>query len=235
MKYIKKILIILFLVIMISGCKVEYNLKINKDLSLNEKVTASENTDRMKSRTNLDVNQSVKYLYKIYKPDFMKDGQYTITSSGNSTSATVNNTYDSLKDYSTKFSNDIFEFVYDDEDKSKTMMSYSQYALINTKATNRYIYDQIDITIEVPFEVIESNADSVRGNKYTWTVRADSDEYKHIVLKFNGERPKNTVSFSFFGKKSHIGYEYIILIVLIIAILVAAIVLYTKNKKNNKM
>ena len=74
MKYIKKILIILFLVIMISGCKVTYELKINNDLSVNEKVVASENTNRMLSRTNLDLNQSVKYLYDIYK----REGRWSL-------------------------------------------------------------------------------------------------------------------------------------------------------------
>ena len=100
MKNIKKVLIILFFVIMISGCKVNYELQFNKDLSVNEKVTASENTNRMKSRTNLDINQSVSYLYKIYKTDSMGEDQYAITSANNTTTATINNSYKSIKEYS---------------------------------------------------------------------------------------------------------------------------------------
>ena len=105
MKNIKKVLIILFFVIMISGCKVNYELQFNKDLSVNEKVTASENTNRMKSRTNLDINQSVSYLYKIYKTDSMGEDQYAITSANNTTTATINNSYNYWSKYYTNFSN----------------------------------------------------------------------------------------------------------------------------------
>ena len=47
MRYIKRILLILFLVIMISGCSVYYKIKINKDLSISDSVIVTENTDRM--------------------------------------------------------------------------------------------------------------------------------------------------------------------------------------------
>ena len=235
MKYIKKILIILFLIIMIYGCKVEYNLKINKDLSVNEKVTASENTDRLKSRTNLDVDQSVKYLYKIYKTSSMKDDGYSIVSADKNTSVVVNNSYNSFGDYISKFHADIFEVYYDNEDPKNTKIDISQYGLIDSKASNRYVYDQIDVTIEVPFEVVRNNADNVSGNKYTWYIKADSGENKHMILVFNSEKFKNSATISLGKKKIHVGYEYIFIILIIIALAAAAVVIYLRNKKNNRM
>lgn len=235
MKNIKKVLIILFLVVMISGCKVEYNLKINKDLSLNEKVTASENTDRMKSRTNLDVNQSVKYLYKLNKLGFMEDDAYSTSSSGKSTVVTVNNVYDNLEDYLHKFNNDLFVVTVSDMDKKNILLVIDQIEPINSKASNRYVYDQIDVTIEIPFEVIKSNADKVKGNKYTWYIKADSEEARSISVTFNGEKPKNTVTFNLFGKKSSIKYEMIIFAAVVLVIGIALAVLYFKNRKNNTM
>ena len=233
MKNIKKVLIILFFVIMISGCKVNYELQFNKDLSVNEKVTASENTNRMKSRTNLDINQSVSYLYKIYKTDSMGEDQYAITSANNTTTATINNSYKSIKEYSENFKTDIFEEKIVSDDKNHIRIEFEQYGLINTKASNRYVYDEIEVVMEVPFEVIDHNADRNVNNRYIWYVKADTDEYKNIMIEFDGNRPKNTAAIKFGDKAFSIGYEYIFIIVIVLAIVIALAIVYVKNKKNN--
>lgn len=235
MKYIKKILIILFLVIMISGCKVTYELKINNDLSVNEKVVASENTNRMLSRTNLDLNQSVKYLYDIYKREDMEDGAYSITSASSTTNVTVNNSYKSIKEYTQKFNNEVFYLYNSYDKKDDIIIDISQMKLLDTKASNRYVYDEIEVSIEVPFEVKDTNAEVINGNTYKWYVKSDTGEYKNIFIEFDGSKPKNSVSFSLGKKSVYVGYEWILLIVIVLAIITALIVIYIKNKKNNRM
>ena len=235
MKYIKKILIILFLVIMISGCKVDYQLSINKDLSVSEKVVVSENTNRMKSRTNLDVDQSVNYLYKIYKNDSMKNDDYAITARGSTTEVTVNNNYKDISDFSSYFSNELFENISENHSKNDIIIDFEQNDLIDSKATNRYIYDEIDVTIELPFEVIKHNADLVDGNKYTWHIYSNTKKYKRIFLEFNGEKLKNNVSFSFGKSVININYIFIIIGFLIVIIGIIFGFLYVNNKKNNKI
>ena len=54
-----KLVIICFLILLTSGCTVDYNLKINEDLSVNETVQAKESTKRMNSKTNLKDRKSV--------------------------------------------------------------------------------------------------------------------------------------------------------------------------------
>ncbi|MBR4830934.1 MAG: hypothetical protein IKZ96_04185 [Bacilli bacterium] len=235
MKYIKRVLIILFFVIMISGCKVNYELQINKDLSVNEKVTATENTNRMKSRTNLDISQSVSYLYKIYKTSYMGDDNYSIISADSTTSATVNNSYSSIEEYSKNFKTDIFEEKIVCKDKNHIRIEFDQFGLINTKASNRYVYDEIEVVIEVPFEVSDHNADKVVNNKYTWYVKADTDEYKNIMIEFDGNRPKNSAAIKFGDKAFSIGYEYLFIVAAVLAIIIVIVVVYIKNKKNNRM
>ena len=235
MKNIKKILIILFLIIIISGCRVSYEVKVNEDLSVNEKVTASENTDRMKSRTNLDINQSVSYLYKIYKTENMADDKFSIISADSTTSATVNNSYKDIKEYSDNFKTDIFKENIDCEKNNHIKLEFNQSGLIDSKASNRYVYDQIDVTFEIPFEVINHNADSVHGNKYSWIIRADEAEYKKILIEFNGEKPKNTATIKFGDQMFHIGYEYLFIVGAVIVVGILIVVIYVKNKKNNMM
>ncbi|MBR5047050.1 MAG: hypothetical protein IKX76_02320, partial [Eubacterium sp.] len=66
------------------------------------------------------------------------------------------------------FTSDIFENIEISENSQTSFdeiyISAYQSQLIDTKATNRLIYDNITFTIEVPYEVIENNADSVKGN-----------------------------------------------------------------------
>lgn len=233
MKYIKRVLIILFLILIVSGCRVNYDVKINKDLSINERVIASEKTDRLKSRTNLDINQSVSYLYKIYKTKNMGEDEYSITSADNTTSVVVNNSYNSIKEYSDNFKTDIFEESNIYEDNKHIIIDINQNALINSKASNRYVYDEIEVTFELPFEVINNNADKVNNNKYTWYIKADSDEYKRILLEFNGEKVKNTALFNFGDKYFDIGYEYLVLVGAIVILGIIIFIVYLKNKKNN--
>lgn len=233
MKYIKRVLIILFLILIVSGCRVNYDVKINKDLSVNERVIASEKTDRLKSRTNLDINQSVSYLYKIYKTKNMGEDEYSITSADNTTSVVVNNSYNSIKEYSDNFKTDIFEESNIYEDNKHIIIDINQNALINSKASNRYVYDEIEVTFELPFEVINNNADKVNNNKYTWYIKADSDEYKRILLEFNGEKIKNTALFNFGDKYFDIGYEYLVLVGAIVILGIIIFIVYLKNKKNN--
>ena len=233
MKYIKRVLIILFLILIVSGCRVNYDVKINKDLSVNERVIASEKTDRLKSRTNLDINQSVSYLYKIYKTKNMGEDEYSITSADNTTSVVVNNSYNSIEEYSDNFKTDIFEESNIYEDNNHIIIDINQNALINSKASNRYVYDEIEVTFELPFEVINNNADKVNNNKYTWYIKADSDEYKRILLEFNGEKIKNTALFNFGDKYFDIGYEYLVLVGAVVILGIIIFIVYLKNKKNN--
>ena len=238
MRYIKRILIILFLVIMISGCSVDYRVKINKDLSVNEKAIVSERTDRMKSRTNLDVNQSVKYLYDIYKYDSMSGNNYSILSSGYTTKVASNNSYKNIKEYADSFQCDITESMVYYETDDYVHIEIDQTRYIDSRASTRPVYDRITVTFEVPYKVTFNNADFVNGNEYTWYIKADSDDLARILLEFNPDKVGKAISLPSFGfgvSKVHIGYEILIIIIIIILVLVGVLFAYRKGKKNNRM
>lgn len=235
MRYIKRILFILFLVIMISGCSVDYKIKINKDLSISDSVIVTENTDRMKSRTNLDVTKSVKYLYDIYKFRNMGENDYTIVSSGLTTKVSAHNNYKDFTEYWYNYGCDITGSPYIDESKDKIRFAIAQEKLINTKASTRPVYDSIAVTVEVPFKVTYNNADKVNGNEYTWYIKADATEMKRIIIEFNPEKEDKKVSVGFGDTKVHIGYEYLAIAIIIVLIGLAIFFTYMRNKKVNKM
>ena len=118
MKRIKKVLIILLLVFIVTGCSVEYDLTINKDSSVNEKVIATENTKRMMVNTDLDEKTAVNYLYEMFNRQGLDSKLSYVTKEG-STVATVSASHKSLSEYSRNFSSDIFSNVDYIEDGDK--------------------------------------------------------------------------------------------------------------------
>ena len=61
-----KYLLILFVVIFLTGCSVDYNLTINDDFSIKEEVVASEYTKTMEKKTNLRGENAINYLYEMF-------------------------------------------------------------------------------------------------------------------------------------------------------------------------
>lgn len=234
MRYIKRILLILFLVIMISGCSVEYKVKINNDLSVNDIVYVSETTDRLKSRTNMDVNQSVKYLYDIYKFKDMGDSDYSITSTSLTTRVAASNSYKDLEDFSNKYRCDITDKPLYYETKDTIHFEIAQTRYIDTKASTRLIYDSIDYTVEVPFKVTYHNADKVDGNIYSWHIKPDDTNLRRMIIEFNPGKTESEVSFMFGKKTVKVSYWWIFLIIFILIIFILILSAYIRNKKNNK-
>ena len=235
MRYIKRILFILFLVIMISGCSVDYKIKINKDLSISDSVIVTENTDRMKSRTNLDVTKSVKYLYDIYKFRNMGENDYTIVSSGLTTKVSAHNSYKDLDEFSKNFKSDLFETPIVNIGKEQVYFELDQMKTIDSKASTRPVYDSIKLTIEVPYKVTYHTATEVNGNKYSWNIKADDGNLQRIIIAFNQEKEDKKVSVGFGDTKVHIGYEYLAIAIIIVLIGLAIFFTYMRNKKVNKM
>lgn len=234
MRYIKRILLILFLVIMISGCSVEYNVKINKDLSVNDVVYISENTDRLKSRTNMDVNQSVKFLYDIYKFKNMGEKDYSITSSSYTTKVSASNSYRNLEEFAKTYRCDITDSPTYYESDGIIHLGITQTNYIDSSASSRPVYDDITFKIEVPFKVTYHNAEEVKNNQYIWHIKKDS-ELKTIKIEFDSKKIDNKMSFGFGKNKIDIAYGWILLVVFIVFIGIAILFTYTKNKKSNKI
>ena len=105
-----KIFIFLCLVLLLSGCSVEYDLTLNDDFTVSEKVVATEKTKRMEALTKQKGKQAVNYLYNMFK----RNGEdITLTSRDDdyNTYATAITSYEDINDYASKFSSDVFNNV----------------------------------------------------------------------------------------------------------------------------
>ena len=94
MNKLKKILIT-FIILITSGCSVEYNLNINEDNSVSETVVASEVTTKMESLTRLKGDTAVNYLFKMFNRN---DDLISVTSTSDTynTYATAKRVYNDI-------------------------------------------------------------------------------------------------------------------------------------------
>lgn len=175
-----KILFIVLAIIILTGCKGEYNLTINKDLSLTESVNLSiDNKDDVYDKT-----------VKLFENNNIDESMYDI----NQTEEYVNIKYkEEFKNFEDYFLNSKFySRILSDEDyvKDNKKISYRGFSNLklddnvsNSNLNNSFYIENLKINLNVPFNVEESNADSVKDNTLTWILDED-DTYKMINFSF---------------------------------------------------
>lgn len=226
-----KIFIFLCLVLLLSGCSVEYDLTLNDDLTVSEKVVATEKTKRMEALTKQKGKQAVNYLYDMFK----RNGEdITLTSREDdyNTYATAITSHKDINDYASKFSSDVFDNVNVTKDGNIITFSAEQKELLSSDTNYSLLYDDITVNITIPFEVTSNNADKVNGNTYTWNIKKDSD-YKTIEFSYKEGNKKDEINISVNNETYNIHYGVIIAVGLVIIIGSIVLFVYIKNKKNN--
>lgn len=172
----KKILCLLILLILLSGCSVQYNAFISKD-TVNESIVTNgkENTLPIPAYFNevgaTDDNikiEGVEY-YDITENNNGKIIQYDFPFNRYVDSKALNTCYKSVK--LTKMDDDSY--------------------IINTSSYNYCyeFYDLEDITINLTFNptdfiVTSSNADIVKDNTYTWQINENNYQNKYMQVIF---------------------------------------------------
>ncbi len=223
-----KIFIFLCLVLLLSGCSVEYDLTLNDDFTVSEKVVATEKTKRMEALTKQKGKQAVNYLYNMFK----RNGEDITLTSRDDDYNTYATSHDDINYYASKFSSDVFDNVNVTKDGNIITFSTKQKELLSSDTNYSLLYDDITVNVTIPFEVISNNADKVNGNTYTWNIKKDSD-YKTIEFSYKEGNKKDEVNINVNNETYNIHYGVIIVIGLVIIIGSIVLFVYIKNKKNN--
>lgn len=226
-----KLIVVLLIVLLTSGCSVEYNLTLNEDNTISETIIAKDKTDRIESLTNLKGKQAVTYLYDMFKREdenikfnYRQDDTYT--------HATASMSYDNVGDYTDNFKSDVFSNIELIRDNDLVTIKADQSELLNKNESYSLIYDDITINIEIPYEVTKNNADKIRGNVYTWYVK-ESKDLKRIEISYKESSKIDSVNVKINDKMYNINYGIIALSVIILVVGLIVIFVYHNNKKNN--
>lgn len=219
----KKYKIVLLIVILLSltGCSFEYNMKIDTNTISEENIVYIPNTDKN------DIKQEVEKLVSRYTGPTNSLGMYkqSVIEDNNNFGMSYKKNYDTLNDYNNSLS---FSICYDNykliKEKDKIVISTSK----RFNCFNKYSeLDDVTINIDSSLEVESSNADEVNGNIYTWNINKSNADNRpiNIVLKPNTEQKEKQRQLS------------VVLLVIAAFILLGIIVflIRSKGKRKNKI
>lgn len=234
----KKVIMLLLIVFLFTGCAdVNYDLRIAKDLSVNESVNISATEKYFNnfymnlpitivkgSYENMDLMSPLvknKYSYELKKDNLPYPSVF------------VQKKYSSISDYavSTIFKGQSFEKINISEDNNLITLNatdFIKYAPEDSggDSDNYFPVSKLNVNITLPFVVTNNNADKViqKTNTYIWYINEETTN-KEINLVFDKTKIYiNNISL------------YISIVILVLIILVGIIYvckLIKKNKSNN--
>ena len=214
----KKIIVVLISLLLLTGCTIDYNLVIDKD-SIKETITGTAYKEEYEVREeDSGLNLFYTYINDDINPLISGDGLYT--KDINEIDNGINYKYD---------------FIYKNNyDKSKIINSCFENS--NVKETDTYysielsgefycLYsDKININVISNYAVLENNAKEVNGNKYSWVIDDSSNVniFLNISKEIKYEEPSKTKFISTFQ-----------LVGLIIFVVLTGITYILYRKKNS--
>jgi len=209
---LKKIFLVL-IVLLLSGCSVEYRLNFN-DNNLEEIVTLNIMNNEKNKIEELKQNQ----VYAI--SDVMSQQLYDVTYEDNKVIYKYNYSFETIK--RALYINQCFDAIGFTKEND-------EYIILTSEGFNcmNYSYVPVDgVTVKITSnrKVIDSNADKVNNDEYIWEINDQNASKKSIYIKF-GEVKK-----SFFNKKT-IGIISLSIIVFSVISVIGYIAI--QNKKNN--
>lgn len=175
-----KIFIIGILLILVTGCSGNYNLKINDDMSIDEELYLTiDNTNNTYTKT-----------LKIFKENNIPEKDYEVVLSDNNVRITYNKKYDSMEEYilDSKIYHELIDEIQFNKSNDYIDLYVNQKLKlsndnIKSNGTNLVDLDVLQINIENPFSVNYTNAEIVNDNVYTWTIKKGDIE-KKIQMQF---------------------------------------------------
>lgn len=209
----KKLLIILF-IFLVSGCTAEYNLTIEDDNFI-ESIDISAPIDK-KDELNYFVENE-----QLIKSSISSNVIYNREVSDYDDKAVVNLYHKfSLNEYNESTANKCFEnFKIMEEDDYYTIVAdkFNCYGGFEASA-EKYI-----INIKTNYNVLNNNADSVKNNVYTWNIDKKNHEKKSIIFQFS----KKEKEFDFINFIKPIGISFLVAV----SIIVVGYIVYNYRKR----
>lgn len=184
-----KILIIILLVIVLSGCSANYNIKISGD-KVEENVSLIV-TDKTKLEYSNDSGVTLKEIFDslLEEDQFVKSTATTeLIDEDNKYGVKYNNSYD-INDI---VSNTLISQCYDNpiimiENNILTIDSGTNFTCFD----NYELFETLEVTIDTDYKVLSNNANDVNGNKYKWNIDRLSEN--RIMMSLSLEKSDNSI------------------------------------------
>lgn len=171
-----KILIIILLLFIVTGCSGTYTLKIDKDL----KVTEEANLILEDEASNYN-----KFSDLIASKN-IDNSKYKMSIKDNDIEITYNDEYSNIEDYllnSVLYKQLFNNITYETTNKEIYMEASNIFNTTNSKLNNSNNIHFLQINVTTPLEIIEENSDSSSEKTYSWIIDNNTKE-KDLILNF---------------------------------------------------
>lgn len=182
-----KLLVLALIVVVLTGCRGEYNLTINKDLTLSEKVNLYVE----------NVNDNYDKTVSLFENNGIDDSSYNITQNEEYVNVKYEETFKNFEDYflNSKFYSRIVSDEEYKKDNKRITFSGTSNLKLNDSVTdsdlnNTFNISDLKINLTIPFIIRDNNADEVNGKTLTWNLDSD-DTYKKFEFNFDYLRNSN--------------------------------------------
>lgn len=230
----KLTLLSIFTILLLSGCTGQYEIEINKDLSLEESFTIV--GDERFSLTGYTPDSMFQILTETYQEYYDSNDKnlFSNTNNDNKLMTSFHKSYSSLDTYKNSF---YIKQIYEEgisltkEDHIITLTSNGNLKNFWVFLPGEYedsLFSEIKISIKVPFVVTSHNADVIDkdNNIYTW-IYDYQESSKSLTLSFNEEK-------EFVSDKSKLWQNILIIASIIIVLGLATYFGYKYYKKKDK-
>ncbi len=175
-----KIIVISIFILLLTGCSGNYNLTINKDMSVNEELELSfDNNKDLYNKT-----------LKIFENNNVDKNKYDVNISNGKVAIKYNEKFNSIEDYI--LNSKVYKQLFNEIQYNKTKSYIDLYVSDELKLKNNYNLisgsnlqdlDMIQVNITNPYKMIYTNAEIENNNTYTWTIKKN-DQNKEIQMQF---------------------------------------------------
>lgn len=227
----KKIFLLVPLMLLITGCRVNSNITINKDLTVKETINMTETSEYFSNRYKELPSTVIKSLLTSGKREetLIQNGyKYEFSNLENIPSVLATKEYSSLEEFAkgTIFKNQFYEDIIITTTNNIISFKTSEIVPYDEENTELYDVEKCSVTITLPFVVISHNADShdKKNNTYTWNINKDTTD-KKIELSFD----KNKI----YIYNIYMYISMFILFLIVVIIIIIVLKMRKKNKVNN--
>ena len=182
-----KKLILIVICLFCIGCEARYELTINGDLSVTEKMTGLE-TDTFYNQYPKSTKERVIGFMTETSDEYLNEVGYIkeIVTEDNLTGAMVSKDFSSLEEYFEK--SQAYTQFYDKWEHNikngVVTLSLKNQLLRNEDSIERYVIDNCDVSITLPFKVNKNNADLIDESTNTYIWKLNDSEGKDIYIQF---------------------------------------------------
>lgn len=222
----KKIVILIGALLLVTGCSVKYNIVINEDLSVSEeaKLTGTEKFFDVYYKTTK--KHVLEGMIDIYKDQLIENKYQYELIEDKVPYVLVNKKYDSVNEYinNSKLFNNYFDEIKYTENKNIRRIETFGYNENDIDNPDRFVIEELEITITCPYVVKNNNAKDVNKQTNTYYYELNKDNNK-ILLEYDISKK--------FNPNADLIKTLIIAVIVVVITWITVVVLTKKNKNNN--